>query len=236
MSINIKLNVTDGVTPALKSRVAQLEPHRLATRLAVPLSQHWRRHLAGLPKNKMGWPSTGFWEDAARRVKGYADGPNVVLTSDKVGLRFRYYGGTITAKNVNNLTIPICKEAYGTKVSDWGFENLTLIVTKNHTMFFALNLDTKEAKKAYAPLRRLTKHAEGTVARANAFRESMGRQKKKKPVHVAKAKNDHALKFLFVLKKSVTQEGNPNVIPPDLQNVAVRAVKDYLDETVTVTQ
>ena len=240
----VTFNITDNATPALKAKLDKADPHRVATRIAVPLARHWRDHLKKLPRNKHGYPSTGFWEDAARRVTGLADGTTVRLWSDKIGLRQRYYGGVITAKNVQNLTIPICAEAYGTKVSDWGFDNLVLVILGDGRKFLALWLGNEDVAARYhervgkmidkfnkrKAAGQIQGHASERLTRAvNRFREGLSQKKPSVMIFkgsgsgnkdAARTERHGNLKFLFRLIHSVDQAGNPDVIPSDLLAVA----------------
>jgi hypothetical protein len=206
----------------------------------VPCSKHWRDHLAALPKNKKGYPSTGFWEQAARRVVGVAIEGTARLSSDQLGLRQRYHGGVIKARNHKYLTIPICAEAYGTKVADWGIENLVLVITWN-ARFFALWLPTSEDKKIFKRKMKLTTRAENTTRKVgqlmSAFEEAATERSysPKKPdvillnrggsgMSTSRAEKHSNLKFLFVLVESVDQAANPNVVPGDLAEVALEAI------------
>ena len=236
MSVDLTLTITGDETArnAIRSRVERCEVHRVATRVAVPCAKHWRNSLAAMPKNRMGYPSTGFYEDAARRVVGLAQGGNVLLTSDKLGLRQRLHGGTITARNGKYLTIPICAEAYGTKVSDWGIENLVFVINRSTgNRFFALWLGSENATSILSKRRSApgyANRAEVTTRRANKFRAANAGQKKPDVMFVggsggtSKAAVHNNLKFLFLLKHSVDQAANPNVIPADMGEVAFEAV------------
>ena len=252
MSVDLHLNITgdDEARKRIADKMAQCDPHRVATRVAVPVSRHWRNHLARLPHNKGGFPSTGFWEDAARRVVGVAQGGSVLLSSDKLGLRQRLHGGTIRARNHKSIPIPICAEAYGTRVKDWGFENLTLVILADGRRFFALWLGNDDVnrkfrhligstlKKIEARKARMAKEGRSTsVPTHEAMSKSINKFRastafKKPDVIILKGSGGHStaraerhgnLKFLFVLKESVEQDGNPNVIPPDLGDIALEA-------------
>jgi len=216
------IDVRDEATPAVLALVNRLRPHVLATRVAVAGARTWRDHLAGLPRNKHGYPSTGFWEDAARRVRGVASGDDAVISSDKIGLAQRLYGGEIPrgGKGPKMLTIPICAEAHGTTAADWG-DNLVLVIIADGRKFLALWLGSEEAQGRFSHLfGRLTKRAETTANRARKF--TAGSAQKKPDVIVFKsgggaatigrAERNMNLKFLFVLKDSVMQEGNPDVV------------------------
>jgi hypothetical protein len=242
----------DTATPALLEKLRKCDPHIVATRIAPPIARHWRDHLASLPHNRNGYPSTGFWEAAARSVTGIALGDAAKISADKLGLRQRLYGGTITASKAANITIPICAEAYGTTVADWGFENLVLVILSDGRKFLALWQGWSKGGKlseagqaideAYsaAKLKKLTKHAETTAARVGRFWATNPGDAKKPNVIVFRASGSgsggatgeitrasrHAnLKFLFVLKPSVEQAGNPNVLPPDLAEFAMQQVE-----------
>ncbi len=251
MNVPVQITVqSDTATPALLAKLKACDPHVLATRLAVPLARHWRDHLKALPQNKKGYPSSGFWEDAARRVVGIAQEGNVLLYSDKLGLRQRLYGGTIAAVNVKNLTIPICAEAYGTKAADWG-DNLVLVVfLDTGKKFLALWLGEDDAQSRYqatvgAAIAKYNKgrkagklqvHAsERTTRAARKFGAGSSDHPKvmffKKSSGGTQARTEkHAnLKFLFVLVKSVEQAGNQNVIPLDLSEVAAEELRKALN-------
>lgn len=252
MNVDLNIDAREALS-GLSEKVKQADPHRVATRVAVPVARHWREHLAKMPHNKQGYPSTGFWEDAARRVKGVAFGDAVELTSDKLGLRQRLHGGTIAAINYANITIPICAEAYGTTVADWGFENLTLVILADGRKFYALWLGNEETARRY-------KSTVGdAVKRWQARQERMASAGRKTGVPTAEPKNKavakfkaggviqrpkviiftgsggHSasraerhgdLKFLFALVHEVDQAANPDVVPSDLQDVAVRAAEE----------
>ena len=230
--------IEDTATPALRDLYAKCDPHVVATRVAVATAKHWRDHLKSLPRNKNCYPSTGFWESAARSVVGVAKGGDALITADKLGLRQRLMGGTITARNVQNITIPICAEAYGTTVATWGFDNLVLVILADGRKFLALWLGSEQAQAAYDKnLTKLTKHAGTTAAKVGRFRASVGEQKKPSVIvfrgkgtgtggaQVARAQQYSNLKFLFVLKRSVEQAANPNVLPPDSQEFAIEQVR-----------
>ena len=149
MNIPITIQINDEASQAVRIKIAKADPHKVATRAAVPLARHWRDSLAKLPKNRNGYPSTGFWEDAARRVVGLAVGGDVLLKNDKIGLKKRLYGGSTKAVNHANVKVPICAEANGTTVKDWGFENLVLVILGDGRKFLALWLGSTAVQKKY---------------------------------------------------------------------------------------
>ena len=228
---------TDTATPALSALEKRCTPHEIASKICVPIARHWRESLAKMPHNRFGYPHTNWYEKAARSVNGVAIGGTARISADALGLAQRLYGGTITARNVANLTIPICAEAYGTTVADWGFDNLVLVITANGFKFLALWLGYDEAQAAYRKnLSRLTKRAETTAAKVGRFRAAVpGDAKKPKVIifrakgngqDVARAERHMNIKFLFLLMPSVEQAGNPLVIPSDIQEFSVQQVKE----------
>ena len=239
--ISVRINCpVDTASPALAAKQRQLDPHLIATRIAVPIARHWKESLAAMPHNVRGYPHTNFWEECARSVNGVAVGGDAVISADHIGLAQRLYGGTITARNVANLTIPICAEAYGTNVSDWGWGNLVLVITPNGFKFLALWLGYDSAQQAYKKnLSHLTKRAETTGAKVGKFRAQVAGDPKKPSIVIFKGKGGGSssttmaraerhmnLKFLFLLMPSVEQVGNPLVIPPDIQEFSVQQVRE----------
>jgi hypothetical protein len=143
---------------------------------------------------------------------------------------------------VKNITIPICAEAYGTTVADWGFDNLVLVVFADGTKFLALWQGYEAARQSYEKnLSKLTNHAGTTSKRVNMLRAKLSaaggdakkpsvifipRNTSSKAKTISSAERNPNLKFLFVLKHEVTQDANPNVIPADIQEFAVQQVRE----------
>lgn len=242
MSVEIRVEVTrDTASPALQRKLAAMAPHHLATKIAPPLARHWRDHLASLPKNKHGYPSTGFWEEAARSAVGIGTDVGALLSCPKLGVRQRLHGGRIEASRGENLTIPICAEAYGTTVADWGRDNLTLVILADGRKFLALWLGSEESQRVYheAGLGKVAKRSEVTTRRAQRYGEMSRTQEKPKVIilrqsnggaDVARDEKHLNLKFLFRLKHDVDQEPNPDVIPSDLGDRAREEILKALSE------
>lgn len=252
--IPIKIYFSNEATAAIRTKQGKLDPAVMCVRMAVRLARHWRDHLAKMPRKHTDHPSSGFWEDAARRVTGIAmgtvagGGSGVLLRSDKLGLRKRYYGGPVVAVNHANITIPICPEARGTTVADWGRDNLVLVILADGRKFYALWLGGATAQKQFKSLfRKLGKRTEGSTRRANQFREGaqsddlidrvqQAREPKKPNVIIFKSKGSSTvarterhgnLKFLFrLMKETAPQEPNPGIIPGDLSKVALDAAME----------
>jgi hypothetical protein len=245
MSVEIQINIKDDAGPYLKKLVASADPHVLSTKIAPRLASYWRDHLISLPRNKRGFPSTGFWEDAARRVRGLAIGSNCLLQCDKLGLRQRLKGGTIKAINVKNLAIPLTSESYGTSPADWG-DTLTLVILGDGRKFLCLY--TKGAtEKAYKSTigkfqtqfskrksegKIQARAAERSTRSVRQFASSVGGEDHPRVIMFrqgggntkARAERHGDLKFLFKLQPSVEQGPNPDVIPSDISEVAKEEV------------
>ena len=131
MSIALNISVQDFATPALAAKLAKCQPERLRAIIGRPLAEFWRDRLASLGTNHRGWPSTGFYERAARSVthlpitNGRSFG--VVLQADHLGLRQRWKGGPIKPVYKRALAIPISPVSYGKHPQD--FPGLFLLKT-----------------------------------------------------------------------------------------------------------
>lgn len=97
----------------VKRLIAQLSPERVARRIAPVCKQVWVDHLAAKPQNKMGWKTTKFWDRAARSIKYQLRPDGFDLNAHHLGMRQRFYGGTIKPVKKKWLTIPARSEAYG---------------------------------------------------------------------------------------------------------------------------
>lgn len=189
--MNAAFTITaDTASLTVATKMALLQPARLARIVGPAMRESWRDALKALPGNRRGWPSTRFWERASRSVRQPEyTGDGVTLTAEQQGLRQRWLGGTITARN-KALTIPISPEAYGKTASQ--VPGLFLMVTQ---------------KGAY--LVRNTGDMGGGFA-----------HKARKGVKQRRG----TLQFLFKLiskGSSITQKGNPAVVPTDrLQQAA----------------
>lgn len=124
----ILIDVKDRASDALKANVAAMEPRKVAAVSGPRLREKVRDHIKRLPRNKKGWPSTGFWEDAARGTTWDANNGSVSIKIKKLGFRQRYHGGVIRAVEAKALTIPISPQAYGKTAAD--FPGSFLLKTK----------------------------------------------------------------------------------------------------------
>ena len=236
--ITCTINVRDNATPALEAFMKRFSPEQLAKLCAPKLQDMWSHHLTSLPKNRGGYPSTRFWQDAAHKVRGVPMGGNVLLTCDKQGVRQRWLGGQILkgGKGPKMLTIPICAEAYGTIAADWGDQ--LVLVCIGAKRFLCLYLGSTEVEsrykkflgspfeKAAAKKKNPWRRAETTAKHARDFAHFAQRKPDVIFLHkgggamfdakfISLAQLHFSLKFMFVLKDTVMQGPNPNVVPMD---------------------
>lgn len=113
------IDFKDRATPELQRQMQALQPEKVGRVVGPKLRQLVRDHIKRLPRNKKGWPSTGFWEDAARGTDWELVPDGLVVRVNKIGFRQRYHGGVIRAVEAKFLTIPISRQAYGKTVADF---------------------------------------------------------------------------------------------------------------------
>jgi hypothetical protein len=121
----------DSATPALQALLEAMEPKAIAANVGEAEVTLFQNHFQNAPANKMGWPSTGFWQDAARatnyQVAG--GGAGVRINVNEVGVRQRFEGGEILPVNASKLAIPARAEAKGKAPEEWN--NLKVAFNRN---------------------------------------------------------------------------------------------------------
>lgn len=114
-----EVDIKDAATIALQRKIAGCRPQRLNGFIGPAVAKLTRENFRSQPENKMGWPSTGFWRDAATSTNWQPLPDGVVISVPKQGVRQRYQGGTISAVNAGALTIPVSAQAYGHRASEF---------------------------------------------------------------------------------------------------------------------
>lgn len=196
MSVAIDVKISDAASPAINGLLADLggvELHKEIGEAGVVMTA---RHLRANGKNKRGWPTTNFWGRSSENTSWSASGSTVTITINQVGVRQRYYGGTITAVTKQFLTIPISPQAYGKVASD--IPGAFLIRTR---------------KGLYIVKYGSTVTGSGEVKSANTAKSFKERGRHKK--FTDRNRRNASLEFLFKLVKSVNQKADPGVIPSD---------------------
>lgn len=197
MSLALQVQLRGNVTAAIEQRMEKLQPDHLNQVLSEPLRVFWRNRLRGLGKNKRGWPSTGFWESAARSVRAVTVPGGLLLSANKLGLRQRAYGGPIKPQRARALTIPISPVSYGHRASE--FPGLFLLKTK---------------KGAY-----LVQPGQQLSASGKIEPRQRGGGNNRRRIR-------SGLVFLFKLSAGVVQQGDDRVIPTadELTEVAMGTI------------
>lgn len=137
------IDIRDTATPALRSLLdscAGKNINPVVGRAGVNYLKIHFRKLNAERANKLGGERTNFYAQAARGTNYTLLPDGVVLGINQVGIRQRFYGGTIkagkqisriTGKPTQYLTIPACSEAYGKRAGE--FYNLRFRMNKEKT-------------------------------------------------------------------------------------------------------
>lgn len=189
----ITFDITDEVSPALK-RLPPVLHSEVAPAIGAAVVQLFQSHFAALPPNSKGWPTTNFWQRAAKATNYNVLGADVEVSVNQQGIRQRVFGGEIHPTPGHNwLTIPARAEAYGQRARE--FSNLEPAFFKTSHGFFA------------------------ALVEAQSQSVSFGR-KRKDDSRKVKAGAESGGGVMFWLVKSVTQKGDPTVVPSDEQIVS----------------
>ena len=187
MSVATRITITkDSATPAVDALLAKCTTKRLGVIVGPALTRLTQDHLRANGQNKKGWPTTHFWADAARATSWQLAGDYVFITVNKIGVRQRYYGGTISPVRAKALAIPISPVSYGHVPAD--FPGLFLLVCRKGAY---LVQPGEEVSEKSGRLVKRKKNAGGNVSRRSRA----------------------SLNFLFKLAGGVDQPPDPGCIP-----------------------
>lgn len=219
MSVAIKIEIKDDITPSARMVQRGLQPDRLFPIIGRSATNTIREHLFGLNQirpNALGGPRTNFYASAARSTHFDVVPGGVQISINHIGIAQRYFGGKISAgqstssasgKPTKYLTIPARAEAYGKRASE--FPDLIVLRRGGH-----------EHGEPFALAR--------AVQDAVSFRRSKdGRYKLLKG-------GERGGEILFWLKKEIDQEGDKTVLPYDdlISSRLDRDVGSYVDQLV----
>ena len=112
------VDIQDRVTPSLAGFSSRLRAEA-PTRVGDAVVKLFQNHFLSLPPNKEGWPSTGFWAEAAQACSYDVLDGGVEINVNKVGVAQRRWGGPIVPVNAKWLTVPARADAYGRRASDF---------------------------------------------------------------------------------------------------------------------
>lgn len=193
MSVAINIE-RDTASPWLAQLRREVTPQRMAAKLGPRCTRLLQRTFLKLGTNERGWPTTNFWARAAKATNWQPGDGYLLVGTNQIGVRQRYFGGDIRPVNAKALTIPASKEAYGKRAGDFG------------NLVFKLLLDPESGKLRPA-----------LTERAGSKQLAWGRKKKdgSRPVKVVSQAT--GLVPLFWLVRSVHQKGNPAVMPTDAE-------------------
>ena len=187
MNVYATTTIQDFATPAIEEKLAKVDPRRLGAIVGQSLAQFWRDRLKSLGTNKKGWPSTSFYERAARSVTHYPQPAGVLLRAQQIGLMQRWKGGVIAPVHAKALAIPISPVSYGKTPAD--FPGLFLVNTKKGGYLVQLGEQVSEK-----------------TGRTIGLKKGGGNGDRRLRA---------SLNFLFKLASSVNQKGDPRVVPTD---------------------
>lgn len=204
MSVAFDVRVHDGVSPELQRLMDRATDNGHLDAMGRSVANLVRDHLAkfnAAHPNRMGGTRTNFYAQASKATSHEVTGDGAMVTVAQQGIRQRLFGGEIHPVNAKWLTIPARAEAYGHRASD--FNNLRFVVLPG-----------------------------GGAALIEGERSDVkiGRAKKDGSRSVKKL-GEAGGGVMFWLRKSVTQEGDPDVIPSDgaMADCAVWALGKYLE-------
>jgi hypothetical protein len=200
MSLGVQIDVRqDSASPAVRRLLVGLQPAQINPIVGRSAQQSYKTHLFGVDQsraNKLGGKRTHFFASAARGTSFKVAGDEVVVSIASVGIRQRYFGGTIKPKK-KYLTIPAIPEAHGKRASE--FTGLS----------FAIVPDPASGRNRAALV-------QGARTLIRTRRTSRG-------VRVFAA-GEQAQRVIFWLVKSVTQQPDPTILPYPEQ-VATKALE-----------
>lgn len=200
MSVGLKIAVTgDALASVVRARLV-LAPEAIRPVIGRAGSNAVRSHLFGLNStraNHLGGRRTNFFSSAGRSTSFKVEGDLVVVSVAQIGIRQRYFGGTIKPKKAGGfLTIPVAPEAYGKRARE--FSNLEIVFGKNGE---PIALATKATAATADTVSKRGKVIPGQGARLG--------------------------QIMFRLVRKVTQRPDPTILPsPEVIGAAVKVAVD----------
>jgi hypothetical protein len=228
MPLSVDIQYSDADRDALAALKGVLTEREINEFVAEAVMDLFRIHLLANGTNKNHWPSTAFWERAAKSVSWSEELGGVSINIAQVGVRQRYEGGAIypTGDHVH-LSIPARAEAYGHVPGD--FTNLRLAFHRvgGRAQAFALVEADGAQGRSRAGTSNRTPHPDSSRRRLQ--NETVSDDVRSR---AQRRQNADTLGggVYFWLVDSVYQDPDPGVIP-DNREVAATA-KDALEDLV----
>lgn len=124
MSYGLGVRFTVEGDPAAPARVAAaIAPERIRPVIGRAASNVFVAHYRMLNRtrpNKLGGKRTNYFLGAARGTSYEVVPDGVLISTNQIGIRQRYYGGTIRPKKAKYLTIPVHPMAHGKRAGEFG--------------------------------------------------------------------------------------------------------------------
>ena len=120
-NLGIQIDLRGDAVAGLARLGRGLQPDQVNPIVGRSAQQSYKRHLEGVSRtrpNKLGGRRTHFFEQAAKGTSWRVVGDHVVVSIASVGIRQRYFGGTIKPRK-KYLTIPAIPEAHGKRASEF---------------------------------------------------------------------------------------------------------------------
>ena len=108
----------DEASPLLSRLKDAADLAGLAPVMARAIGIQLKDHLVALDAQRHKY-GRHYYVQAARSVTARAAGGFALVSVTQIGIRQRFYGGTITPKSAKMLTIPACPEAYGMRAKEF---------------------------------------------------------------------------------------------------------------------
>lgn len=193
--IGYRLDIRRSGDAQAPARVAAvLQPARMNPVIGRAAANVFVSHLRGLDRtrpNRLGGRRTHFYLAAARGTSFQAVGDGIIVSISSVGIRQRYFGGTIRPRpGKKYLTVPAAAEAHGKTARE--FADLELVFDENRR-----------------PVALATKSTLGV----SITQDARGR--------IVKRQTGSLGKILFWLRRSVTQRADRSVLPEEAAITAV---------------
>lgn len=194
-----EVDINEDAGPMIRSSLKTTSPQNIKAAVGTACVRFVKQHVRSLGTNKRGWPSTGFYAEAARGTTWDETADGIMIEIDNPShpgsMRQRYYGGEIHMKD-KLLAIPARAEFYGHDPGE--FTNLSFVPFGSGARALVIG--------------------KGGVGKVDF---STGRERNLKGAGV----RSEAM-VAYWLVESVDQKADPNVMPnmKQLSDVAIGAV------------